>query len=297
MLSFEQRRTDGKDACQPAFRYVLLRQSRISESSWIHVNASATYLHALTTTLLSRTAQTTRVMVATDFFERLRAIIQAVEPSPDDSDWKEDLYTNIQSLVNDYSCHHCPRFVIGDGKNLRYIDRLMESLKYRALDSPSTDVTPTPERKLSDPSMDPSLESAEEETPEANDDKILARLKTGQLKHRELEKEVGPQSAVHYRRKYVEEKSGVPLADLPHLAYDYETVGFDSDGESSLLCCRFLAPAARTPSAICPFRWASPVRCSCRQPTTNRDARCSCRWRPPKAPWWRAPTADAQLLG
>lgn len=55
---------------------------------------------------------------------------------------------------------------------------------------------------------------------------ILAKLRSGKMRHRELEKSLDEDKSVKIRRRYIEEESGKNLANLSYKDYDYKLVGY-----------------------------------------------------------------------
>ncbi|KAH7696580.1 Hydroxymethylglutaryl-coenzyme A reductase family protein, partial [Aphelenchoides avenae] len=143
-------------------------------------------------------------MVATDFFERLRATVEALQPDGEDASWKEAHYEKVAELVREYTCHHCAHFVIGE------------------------EDSPTPERKLSDLATDALEDSAVEivlsPSPRDESHKVLEELRSGKLKHRMLEEKYEAHEAVHYRRQYIEKMSRAFLTDLPYQGFDFARI-------------------------------------------------------------------------
>ena len=59
------------------------------------------------------------------------------------------------------------------------------------------------------------------------DASCLRLLKSGKLKHRDLEKTVSAEKAVIIRRKYLEDEISVNFSDIPFENYDWQLVSFD----------------------------------------------------------------------
>lgn len=59
-----------------------------------------------------------------------------------------------------------------------------------------------------------------------SDSLILNDLRSGKLKHRELESKFKPTKSIDLRRKHIEENLNLSLAQLPFKHYDFSWVNF-----------------------------------------------------------------------